>query len=153
MQCVAVRTPAHEDLTVRQEVMCCCSALQCVAVCCSTHTSAKRSHCQVRSNVLSQCVAVCGSTHTSARRSHCQIRSSVLLQCVAVCCSTHTSARRSRCHVRSSVLLQCVAVRKPAQADLTVRYHMMCCCSVSLCVAVYCSVLQYAYQRTKISLM
>jgi len=54
----------------------CCSALQCVAVCCSTPVLGK-SHVRLESDVLRsvlQCVAVCCS----------------MLQCVAVCCSTHS---------------------------------------------------------------
>jgi len=92
-------TPTHRN------TVCCCSVLQCVAVCCSvpialTHSHVcfnSATHYTLQHHVLLQCIAVCCSVPMALTHSHVcfnfathykkTLQHNVLLQCVAVCCS------------------------------------------------------------------
>ena len=107
MQCVVVR----------------CSALQCVAVCCSVlveESQPKRPRANEKWRVCGVCVVIIEPSTGVC----CSVLQGVavccsVLQCVAVCCSV------LQCAAECCSVLQCVAV----------------CCSVLQCVAVCCSVL------------
>jgi len=99
---------------VLQYAAVCCSALQCVAVCCTVAKKGRRlygAHCVVFCCSVLQCVAVCCSVLQCAAV-YCKV-----LQCVAVCCRV-VQGRVITCIVQKCcIALQCVAV----------------CCSVLQC--------------------
>jgi len=95
-----------------------CSALQCVAVCCSDSGHAFTQ--------FGRCVAACGT----------------VLQFVAVYCSVAIDEGRvfnqfRRCVAVRSTMLQCVPLCCSVLHDAAVR------CSALQCVAVCCNMLQY----------